>query len=173
MYLKMCSVSPSQHFVVQSLSCVQLFATPWTVTCKASLSFTNPQSLVNSCLSSWWCHPNVSSSVSPFFPCPQSFPASGSFPMFKLSQLFLNVFLLFYMLKLGLKKIFKRYHLVAITVKSLINLLVPFLSLFSCPWLVAEISYLSWRISHTLNFADCFSVLFSTHGSTCVCPTNW
>ena len=39
----------------------------------------------NSCVSSRWCHPAISSSVIPFFFCPQSFPASGSFPM---SQLF-------------------------------------------------------------------------------------
>ena len=32
-----------------------------------------------------WCHPTISSSVIPFFSCPQSFPASGSFQM---SQLF-------------------------------------------------------------------------------------
>ena len=32
-----------------------------------------------------WCHPAISSSVIPFSSCPQSFPASGSFPM---SQLF-------------------------------------------------------------------------------------
>ena len=30
---------------------------------------------------SWWCHPSISSSVSPFSSCPQSFPASRSFPM--------------------------------------------------------------------------------------------
>ena len=30
---------------VQSLSCVQLFATPWTTACQASLSITNSQSL--------------------------------------------------------------------------------------------------------------------------------
>ena len=30
---------------------------------------------------SWWCHPIISSSVVPFSSCPQSFPASGSFPM--------------------------------------------------------------------------------------------
>ena len=30
---------------------------------------------------SWWCHPTISSSVTPFSSCPQSFPASGSFPM--------------------------------------------------------------------------------------------
>ena len=28
-----------------------------------------------------WCHPTISSSVAPFFSCPQSFPASGFFPM--------------------------------------------------------------------------------------------
>ena len=31
---------------VQSLSCVQLFATPWTTVCQASLSITNSQSLL-------------------------------------------------------------------------------------------------------------------------------
>ena len=35
----------------------------------------------NSCPLSWWCHPTISSSVVPFSSCPQSFPASGSFPM--------------------------------------------------------------------------------------------
>ena len=39
----------------------------------------------NSCPKSRWCHPAVSSSVVPFSSCPQSLPASGSFPM---SQLF-------------------------------------------------------------------------------------
>ena len=39
----------------------------------------------NSCPSSWWCHPAISSSVIPFSSCPQSLPASGSFPMSQLS----------------------------------------------------------------------------------------
>ena len=39
----------------------------------------------NSCPSSWWCHPAISSSVVPFSSCLQSFPTSGSFPV---SQLF-------------------------------------------------------------------------------------
>ena len=39
----------------------------------------------NSCPSSQWCHPTISSSVVPFSSCPQSLPASRSFPM---SQLF-------------------------------------------------------------------------------------
>ena len=39
----------------------------------------------NSCASSQWCHPTILSSVIPFSSCPQSLPASGSFPT---SQLF-------------------------------------------------------------------------------------
>ena len=39
----------------------------------------------NPCSSSQWCHPTSSSSIIPFSSCPQSLPASGSFPM---SQLF-------------------------------------------------------------------------------------
>ena len=64
---------------VHSLSCVQLFAL------QASLSITNSWSIPNSCPSSRWCHPAISSSVVPFSSCPQSLPASGSFPV---SQLF-------------------------------------------------------------------------------------
>ena len=33
------------------------------------------------CLLSWWCRLTISPSVAPFFSCPQSFPASGYFPM--------------------------------------------------------------------------------------------
>ena len=40
-----------------------------------------PGAYSNSCPSSWWCHPTISSSIVPFSSCPQSFPASGSFPM--------------------------------------------------------------------------------------------
>ena len=35
----------------------------------------------NSCPSSWWCHPSISSSAVPFSSCLLSFQASGSFPM--------------------------------------------------------------------------------------------
>ena len=70
--------------VVQSLSHVQLFTTPWTAARQASLSFTVSQSLlklmsIESVMPS--IHP---SSVIPFC-CPQSFPTSESFPV---SQLF-------------------------------------------------------------------------------------
>ena len=39
----------------------------------------------NLCPLNRWCHPNISSSVTQFSSCSQSFPASGSFPV---SQLF-------------------------------------------------------------------------------------
>ena len=41
----------------------------------------------NSCPTSWWCHPAISSSVVPFSSCPQSLPASGSFPIDSLSRI--------------------------------------------------------------------------------------
>ena len=44
-----------------------------------------PGACSNSCASSWWCHPTISSSVIPFSSCLQPFPVSGTFPM---SQLF-------------------------------------------------------------------------------------
>ena len=40
-----------------------------------------PRVYPNSCPLSRWCHPAISSSAVPFSSCPQSFPASGSFPM--------------------------------------------------------------------------------------------
>ena len=45
----------------------------------------NPRVYPNPCPLSQWCHPTISSSVVPTSSCPQSFPASESFP---LSQLF-------------------------------------------------------------------------------------
>ena len=47
-----------------------------------------PGTCWNSCPSSWWWHPTISSSVVPFSSCLQCFPASGSFLM---SQLFASV----------------------------------------------------------------------------------
>ena len=40
-----------------------------------------PEGCSNSCLSSRWCHPTISSSVTPFSSWLQSFPTLGSFPM--------------------------------------------------------------------------------------------
>ena len=46
-----------------------------------------PRAYSNSCPSSWWCHPTISSFVVAFSSCLQSFLASGSFPM---SQFFVS-----------------------------------------------------------------------------------
>ena len=74
------SVLPMNQFSsVQLLSHVRLFATPWTAAHQASLSITNSGANSNSCPSSQWCHPTISSSVTPFSCCFQSFPASGLF----------------------------------------------------------------------------------------------
>ena len=40
-----------------------------------------PRVHADSCPLSQWCHPAISSSVIPFSSCPQSLPASGSFPV--------------------------------------------------------------------------------------------
>ena len=89
---------------VQSLSHIQLFATPWAPGPQASLSFTIAHSLLKlisvavhnvakswiwlsnwtttaTCPLSWWCHPTILSSVIHFSSCLQFFPTSGSFPM--------------------------------------------------------------------------------------------
>ena len=46
-----------------------------------------PRACSNSCPTSQWSHPTISYSVIPSSSCPQSFPASGSFPV---SQLFVS-----------------------------------------------------------------------------------
>ena len=54
--------------LVQLLNHVQLFAAPWAVAHQASLSITNPEACSNSCPSSQWCHPTISSSAVPSLP---------------------------------------------------------------------------------------------------------
>ena len=70
--------------VSHSPSHVQLFATPWT---EASQACPSPSPKVCPIPYSlcWWCHPAISSSDALFSFCPESFPASGTFPR---SQLF-------------------------------------------------------------------------------------
>ena len=55
---------------------------------QASCPSPTPGVYSNSCPSSRWCLPAISSSVIPFSSCPQSLPAWGSFPM---SQLFIHM----------------------------------------------------------------------------------
>ena len=70
-----------QFSVYQSLSCVQLFATPGTAACQASLSITNSQSLLKFMSIESVMPSNHLILFHPLSFCLQSFPASGSFPM--------------------------------------------------------------------------------------------
>ena len=70
---------------IQWLSHVQLFATPWTVAVQAPLCSTVSWSLLKFISTESWYYLTIFSSGIPFSFCPQSFPASGSFPV---SQLF-------------------------------------------------------------------------------------
>ena len=69
----------------QSLSRVWLFATHESQHARPPCPSPTPGVHWDSCPSSQWCHPTISSSVIPFSSRPQSLPASESFPM---SQLF-------------------------------------------------------------------------------------
>ena len=71
--------------LVQLLTHVRLFATPWTAIHLASCPSPSPGVCSKSCPLSQWCYPTISSSVIPFLSCLQSFQESGSFPM---NQLF-------------------------------------------------------------------------------------
>ena len=66
---------------VQLPSHVRLFVTPWTAACQAAVSITNSWSLLKLMSINSRCHSTISSSVVPFFSCPQLFPVSGSFPV--------------------------------------------------------------------------------------------
>ena len=66
--------------VIQSLSHIWLFGTSWTAAPRLSGPSLSPRICSNSCPLTWWCHPTISFSVA-HFSCPQSLPASGSFPM--------------------------------------------------------------------------------------------
>ena len=74
-----------QFSLVQLLSHVRLFATPWTVACQASLSITNSWSLLKLMSIKSVMPSNYLILCHPLFSCLQSFPASGFFQM---SQLF-------------------------------------------------------------------------------------
>ena len=68
-------------FVVQSLSQVWLFVTPWTTAHGPPCPSPSPGAYSNSYPLSQWCHPTFLSSVVPLASCLESFPTSGSFPI--------------------------------------------------------------------------------------------
>ena len=73
--------TPNSQFVVviSLLSRIQLFETPWTAACQASLSL-SPRVCSNSYPLSWWCYPAISSSVALFSSCFHSFAVSWYSP---------------------------------------------------------------------------------------------
>ena len=79
LHLSICVSSP-QFSSVQSLSCVQLFATPWTAAHQASLTTTNSRSLLK-LMSIESVIPSNHLIPCRTRPCLQSFPASESFPI--------------------------------------------------------------------------------------------
>ena len=74
--LRLCS-----DWLVQSPGHVQLTQTPWTAAHQASLSFTISHSLLKLMSTKSVIPSTILYSVAPFSSCPQSFPASRSFPV--------------------------------------------------------------------------------------------
>ena len=96
----------------------------------------SPRVCSNSCsLSQWCCYLTISSSVTPYPSCLQSFPASGSFPM---SQLFYNVWKLKDRFRLGTSfPVISRLK----TVPGILYLLFPSPGL-PWPWGILSLHYL-------------------------------
>ena len=80
-----CSVI-SVQFSSVTQSC-QILCDPMNCSTPGLPASPAPGAYLNSCPSSRWCHPTISSSAIPFSSCLQSFPASGSFPV---SQFFIT-----------------------------------------------------------------------------------
>ena len=68
-------------FVAQLLSHVQLFATPGLQQARLPCPSLSHGVCSDSCPLSWWYYWNISSSVTAFSSCIQSFPPSVSFPI--------------------------------------------------------------------------------------------
>ena len=73
-------IQPSIHFSSVPQSC-QTLCPPRLQHARPSCPSPTPGIYSNSCPSSQWCRPTISSSVVPFSSCLQSFPVSGFFPM--------------------------------------------------------------------------------------------
>ena len=71
----------SNTLLLLSLWVMSDSATPGLQHVRLSCLSPSPGVCSDACLLSQWCHPTISSSVVLFSSCPQSFPASGSFPM--------------------------------------------------------------------------------------------
>ena len=76
-----------EALVVQSPSCVPVFVTRGLQHARPPCPSLSPEVCPGSCPLHRWCHPLISFSDTLFSFRPQSFPASGTFPM---SQLFVS-----------------------------------------------------------------------------------
>ena len=90
--VKILPISYLQYFHLEGESSVQFSSSVMSDVLRPhGLQFTRvpcpstiPEACSNSCPSSWWCHPTISSSIVPFSPHLQFFPASGSLPVIRL-----------------------------------------------------------------------------------------
>ena len=85
-YVSICNLVINWNCVVQLLSCVWFFVIHRLQHNMLLCPSLSPGVFSKSGPLGGWCHPNISCFVTPFS-CPQSFPASGSFPV---SQLFVS-----------------------------------------------------------------------------------
>ena len=70
------------------------FVTPCTQHARLPCPLLSPRVSSDSCPLSHWCHPTISSSVTPFSSCSQSFPASRYFLQVELTSIFLSIWTL-------------------------------------------------------------------------------
>ena len=133
------------------------FATPWTAAHQASLSFTVSQSLlklmsIESVMLSIYVilcpsfHP-------PLFSCPQSFPASGSFPLFYMAIIWFYLYFCLLLMPLHIyspllsHKMLKLMKIVchdpSFPFRSIGNLIYThgFRNQHDCPWFISEICF--------------------------------
>ena len=86
-HLVLCTVLPHSNSRRKVFSTVSflfshsvVFNSLWPQPARLPYPSLSPAVCSNSCPLSRWCHSIISSSVTPFSSCPQSFPALGSFP---------------------------------------------------------------------------------------------
>ena len=78
---KFSKIKPFTFVVVQSLSLSDSLWPCELQHSRLSCPLLSPRVFSSSCPLSQWCHSTISSSVTPFSFCLQSFPATGSFPV--------------------------------------------------------------------------------------------
>ena len=148
--IELCCCSVAQSYLTLQADGLQHTRLPCS-----SLS---PRACSNSCPLSWWCHPTILSSVTPFSSCPQSFPALGSFPM---SRLFTSGGQTYYPKIHAYIEIFESHHgeyfdchmlwglKIKLTVETVIHPLSQYLKVSakccSCPG-ETETQHMSWSI---------------------------